>query len=89
MRRLMEQVGEASADEVRRKASWSSTAQQAGVVDHRETLTEAGWTTSVFFGGAGWWLKFWEFGHRGGMRPFLRPGVQAALARWGGRFRSK
>jgi HK97 gp10 family phage protein len=88
MRRYMEKIAEDAAEDVRRRAPYDSGALQESVKGSVE-LTSSGYVAKVTVGGReAWYWLFPEFGtSRVPARPYLRPGVQATLSRYGGRFR--
>jgi hypothetical protein len=86
MARMIEKVAEegasAAADLAPRRSGDLAASVRGEVVKDGDE-----WVGLVSFGE--WYGKFWEWGFRGRSKPFLRPGVQQALSRYGGRFRSQ
>lgn len=86
VRRVVEGVAKDAAQNAARLAP-HDTGRLARSVGYKVEKSGDGWVGVVFFGE--WYGKLWEFGHRGRRRPFLRPGVQQAIAKRRGRWRSE
>lgn len=85
MRRYMGQIGAATAREVDGRKP-NLRGGKAIKVSHEEQMGPDGWETEVRYDGFLWGIM--EFGSvKSAAKPALRPGVQAALARFDGRFR--
>lgn len=86
MARMLEKVAQdgaqAAADKAPRRSGDLAESVKGEVVKDGDE-----WVGLVSFGQ--WYGKLWEWGHRGRSKPFLRPGVQEALSRYGGRFKSR
>lgn len=86
MRRHLEHVADTAADEVERRFPHPDI---LGGVEARSgsDMGSDGWEGYVAIHGPGWHL--WEYGTvNHGPRPAVRPGVQSALSRFGGQFKS-
>jgi hypothetical protein len=86
MKALVSEVASDAASRAARHAP-RNTGRLAASIDSSVEKDGGEWVGVTFVGE--WYGKLWEFGHRGRSQPFLRPGMQAALTRYGGRFKSK
>lgn len=83
MRRMISRVGVAAKREVAARAP-RRTGKLAKSVRYKLVETPDGWVASVNFGR--FYGRFYEFGtSKTPARPFLRPGVRAAITRFNGR----
>ncbi len=85
MRDFVDGVGDDAAAQVKAKAPVDSGALRSSVKATTKVGRD-GAVAEVSVGGAAFYWHFVEFGtSRKAARPFLRPGVQSALSRYGGR----
>jgi hypothetical protein len=86
MRRTVETIAKDAATEAERRAPRDS-GKLARSIGYTTQQDSGDWVGVVYFGQ--WYGKLWEWGHRGRSKPFLRPGVQAAISKYRGRFSAK
>ena len=86
MRSALKQVAADGATEAARLAP-RSTGKLADSITSSTKRDGGQWVALVYF--TQWYGTFWEFGHKGRSKPFLRPGVQSALSKVNGRFSSE